>query len=471
VISMAWGLLPLTGYMFAGLLFLLAVILSSLRLSRGPVLLMAAVSAIAWDYLFIEPRFTLQINQLQDIIMFVMFFIVALSMGHLTTRLRQRELAERKRQQQTAALLRVTQSAALSADSEKGLADALGVINELLNAETAMVVRGDKHALNGFVHRASTFAPSIKEWGVIHWTFQHKLVAGRFSDTLPQSAATWFPLQTATSLMGVFGVRLSEDGLMDFGTRQSIEAFCLQLALVLEKEHFIQAVKHADLLAQSERLQRSLLDSVSHELKTPIAIFQASLEALAPLKNPYVSEMDIALQRLRRVVNHLLEMSRIESSVIQPRKEWCLIGDVIQQARDIAGEALVRHPLHISLPPDLPAMKLDSMLLSQSIANVLHNASVYSNEACPIDLRVALQAGSDLVIEIQDHGPGLPVGNEDRVFEKFYRAPQTPAGGTGLGLPISRAFMQAMGGSIRASNVSAGGAKFTFSLPVELLPA
>lgn len=471
LISIAWALLPYTGYVFAGLVFLLAVILAALRLSRGPVLLMATLSALGWDYFFIEPKFTLHINKLQDVIMFVMFFIVALSMGHLTSRLRQRELAERKRQQETAALLRVTQSAALSADADKGLWDALAVINELLHAETAMVIRGKDHTLPQAVHSASSFAPRPKEWGVIHWAFQHKLAAGRHTDTLPQSAATWFPLQTATSLMGVFGVKLPEGQVMDFGTRQTIEAFGLQLALVLEKEHFIEAVKHADLLAQSEHLQRSLLDSVSHELKTPLAVIQASLEALTELKNPYVEEINTASLRLQRVVNHLLQMTRIESAAIQPKLEWCLAGDVISQACDIVGESLAKHPLTITVPPELPAMKLDSMLLAQALANVLHNATAYTPEGTPLEITASLTTSKELRVIISDQGPGLPNGSEEQVFDKFFRAPQTPAGGTGLGLSISRAFMRAMGGEVTARNRPEGGVSFAFTLPVEILPA
>jgi two-component system sensor histidine kinase KdpD len=167
------------------------------------------------------------------------------------------------------ALLRVTQSAALAAEPEKGLAEALRTINELLNASTALIVREQDRSLPKAAHRASSFQPSAKEWGVVAWSYENKQCAGRFTDTLPESAATWFPLQTATSNMGVLGVQMPREARLDFTTRQTIEAFALQLALVLEKEHFIQAVSHAEVLAQSEKLHRTLLDSVSHELKTP----------------------------------------------------------------------------------------------------------------------------------------------------------------------------------------------------------
>lgn len=163
--SLGLGVLPYTGYVFVGLVFLVAVTLAGLWLRRGPVLLMATLSAVSWDYFYIEPRFTLYIGKLQDIFMFVMFFTVACSMGHLTTRLRQREKAETQRRKLTAALLSVTQSAALSADSKNGLAEAVRTINELLHAETCLVARNDDHTLATAAHPASTFTPPAKEWG------------------------------------------------------------------------------------------------------------------------------------------------------------------------------------------------------------------------------------------------------------------------------------------------------------------
>jgi len=470
LVAVGWMILPETGYAFIGMMFLLAVIFSGLRFSRGPVLAMAALSALSWDYFFIRPNFTLHINKLEDLLMFGMFFIVALSMGHLTTRLRQRERAERERQRQTAALLRVTQSAALSAEPDKGLQEALRTIGDLLHAETSLIVRNIDRSLPASPHPASTFAPTEKEWGVVNWTYQNKDAAGRFTDTLPESVATWFPLQTSTAIMGVLGIRLGNDDLLDFGTRQSVEAFALQLALVLEKEHFVQAITQAELLAQSERLQRTLLDSVSHELKTPLAVIQASLEGLAGNDNPYLAEIHTASQRLQRVVNHLLQMTRIESAPVQLIGEWCLPADIVQQAMSLAGPEITAHPLTIEIPADLPPVRTDPNLLSQALANILHNAAIYTPGRTPIHLSAALDDSHTLIFRIQDEGPGLPAGDEERVFQKFYRPQGSPAGGTGLGLSITRALVKALRGDVRASNHPTGGAEFVIRLSVETLP-
>ena len=464
VASVCWLLLPLTGYTFVALVFLLAVVFAALKLRRGPVLLMAAASALAWDYYFIPPRFTFHIEKIEDIFMFGMFFIVAISMGSLTSRLRQRELAERLRQRQTAALLRVTQSAALAAEPDKGLADALRTIDELLQAGTALIVRESDRSLPATAHPASTFKPAVKEWGVIAWAYHNKQPAGRFTDTLPQSEATWFPLQTATSMMGVLGVHMPDREAMDFTTRQTVEAFTLQLALVLEKEHFIQAVRQAEVMAQSEKLHRTLLDSVSHELKTPLAVIQASLDGMGQAENPYVQELRTASLRLRRVVDSLLQMSRLESEVVQPQRDWCDLRDVITAAREAAGRALADHPVTVA-KRELPLVLIDHRLLTQALANILHNASVYTPKDTPIEIAASV-TGTKLQVVVRDHGHGLPAGEEKRIFEKFYRSPGSPAGGTGLGLAIARGFIRAQGGDISAANHAEGGAQFTVELPV-----
>lgn len=463
IASLCWGIVPLTGYMFVALVFLLAIVLAALRLSRGPVLTLAALSAMCWNYFFIPPQFTLHISKPEDVVMFGMFFIVALSMGSLTSRLRQREFAERRRLRQTAALLQVTQSAALAAETEKGLAEALRTINELLNASTALIVRESDRSLPKAAHKASTFQPTAKEWGVIAWSYENKQCAGRFTDTLPESAATWFPLQTATAMMGVLGVQLPRDARLDFMVRQTMEAFALQLALVLEKEHIIQAVSHAEVLAKSERLHRTLLDSVSHELKTPLAVIRASLEGMAGVRNPYVAEIATASVRLQRVVDSLLYMTRLESKVLQPSLDWCDLHDVIAASTQAAGEDLAAHPLTVNIPEDFPLVKIDHLLFTQALANILHNAAVYTPKAAGIELAAGMQDDT-LRLIVRDHGKGLPAGEENRVFDKFYRAQGAPAGGTGLGLAIARGFLQAQGGNVSARNHPEGGAEFVIEI-------
>lgn len=466
------GFAKVAGYTVPAMVYLFAILLASFRFGRGPMLFMAGLCALCWNFFFIPPRYTFEIKKPEDIILLGLFFAVAMCMGHLTTRLRTRETAERRRQMETDALLRVTQSAALTPDAQRGLSEALGVINSVVRADTALIVRDLDHTLPETVHPSSTWEPGALEFGVAAWCYSNKQVAGRFTDTLPQSTGTWFPLQTATSVMGVLGIRFTEGNeSLDFQRRQTVEAFVLQLALVLEKEHFIQAVAQAELMEKSESLRSNLLNSVSHELKTPLAIIRASIDGMGDVaRNPYVVEIDTAAKRLQRLVDGLLQMTRLEAKVVEPKPEWCDVAEVVDCAVLAVGDALANHPVRTDIAPDMPWVKTDHALLTQALANILHNAAIYSPDRSPVDIS-ARCAEQKLRISVRDHGPGLPPGEESLVFGKFYRAAGTPAGGTGLGLSIARGFALALGGDIACWNHPEGGAVFEILLRADFMVA
>lgn len=329
--SVCWALLPYTGYLFSALVFLMAVVVAGMWWNRGPVMTMAVVSALVWNFIFIPPRFTLHIEKPQDVVMFILFFVVAISMGHLITRLRQREEA-----------------------LERNLA---------------------------------------------------------------------------------------------------------------EQERLLEEKHRAELHAESERLHRTLLDSVSHELKTPIAIIRTALEGLGD-GNPYAAEIGTANKRLQRLVENFLEITRVESSAVRPKPDWCELGDVIHSACTPLRQELASHPLTLQGTEELPLLRLDGKLLAQVLGNILHNATLYAPSGTGIEISAAMK-GDALDLRVRDHGRGFPEGVEEHVFDKFYRAPGSPTGGTGLGLAIARGLMRAMNGDIRAHNHPGGGAEFILCLPVK----
>ncbi|WP_035606360.1 sensor histidine kinase KdpD [Haloferula sp. BvORR071] len=462
----AWLALRFTGYLVPAFAYLFAIVLGSMRWKRSATLLMAAVSALTWNYLFIPPRYTLHVDKPEDMAMLASFFVVALAMGQLTTRLRQREHAERRRQKHTAALLSVTQQAALNPEGSKGLEAALRVIEGYLGGQVSLLERQDNHSLGHLAHTASAFQTTDTEFAVAAWAFSNHQIAGRFTDTLPSAEATWFPLQTATSTMGVIGLQ-HEANTMVFTERQAMESFALQLALVLEKEHFIQAVQHAERLEEGEKLRRALFDSVSHELKTPIAVIRAAVETSGS-HDPRIGEIDTASRRLQRIVDSLLHMTRLEASVVEPKLEWCDMNDIVSDAVDTVGDALKRHKLTVDLPEDLPLLKTDHNLLEQCFVNLLHNAAVHTQEGTSIEFMVSRRA-QGMEFTVRDHGKGLAEGEEHKVFDKFYRSPGSAAGGTGLGLSIVKGFVRALGGTVVARNHPSGGAEFSIRLPAETM--
>ncbi len=315
-----WLLTAVTGYPAIALIYLLGVVLAGMTLSRGPVLLVAALSAVSWNFLFIPPLFTLHIDKVQDALMFVTYFIVAFAIGSLTSRLKARE------------------------------------------------------------HLAA------------------------------------------------------------------------QARVALE----------------SERLRKTLLDCVSHELKTPIAAIGAAgqeLENHPELARQLGAEVRHGTQRLNRVVNSLLDMTRLESGVVRPALEWCDVRELLESAISGENEVLRDRPVSLAVRDDLPLALLDYSLIQQAVGKLLANAGAYTPAHLPVSLAADCVRGR-LNISVTDAGPGLPFQPE-RMFEKFYRGDAGRTGGLGLGLAIARGFVEAHGGTLTAENLDAGGARFTITLPVK----
>ena len=322
-----WLLTPLTGYAAISLIYLLGVLLAGMVLSRGPVLLVATLSALSWNFLFIPPRFTLHIAKLEDALTFVTFFIIALTVGSLTAQLKARE------------------------------------------------------------HLAAQ----------------------------------------------------------------------------------VQLAKN------SERLRKTLLDCVSHELKTPLAAIGAASQELlqlaantqnAEMLTQLAGEIHAGSHRLHRVVNNLLDMNRLESGVIQPNYEWCDIRELLQSAIETERESIDGREIRLDVPEDIPLALVDHGLIEQAVAKLLANAASYTQPRLPIELDAEYK--DELVISISDRGPGFPIESAERLFEKFYRGDGRKTGGLGLGLSIARGFVEAHGGKLTAENRDGGGARFTIRLPVRV---
>ena len=469
VALVGWGIVPHVGYVVVGMVFLLAGIFATLHLERGPLLLLAFLNVLTWDYFFIQPVYAFRFEKLEDMLICGMSFLVV--MGTFLVQLKQRDIAERRHRIYTTALLNVTQSAALAMKPSQGLATALRTINEVLQAETALIVRNADLKLPHSADAASTFHPAPSEWDVIIRCYQEGLTTGRFTSVMPQAYATWFPLRTANTVMGVLGIRIPAKANMEFSMQQTINAFALQLALVLEKEQFIHALNQAEVEEASEKLRHILLDSVSHELKTPLAALQSATDDIA--QNPdeaihIVPELQSALRRLRRTVDNLLNMTRVESGDVTPMLDWCDVDELCDAAVELIGDALIHHRFYLNVPKNLPIVKVDRALIEQALVNFLLNAAMHTPSGCEVILRAYMQ-DQTLMLSVLDRGPGLPNMNLDDLFQKFVRGTHAPAGGSGLGLAIARGFARAHAGEATACPREGGGAEFTLKLPVETL--
>jgi len=443
-----------TGYWAVALFYLLAVTLAATRLHRGPTLFLAALSGLLWDFLFIPPRFTFYIGQLHDVMMLGAYFVIAFVVGDLTSRLREREQTERRGQERSTALYRLTKALAASRDLDEALVQAIPLIKESFHGNAAIWLF-DEGGLG--LHPASALPLSQKSESVAAWAFQKKQAAGKSTDTLPDAEELHLPLVAGDRAEGVLAVRLAQPLTVE--QRELLDTFAAQLAVFVNKERALQESREAQVARQSQKLQKTLFDSVSHELKTPLAAMSVALQQPQPDR----AELQQAVRRLTRTVDHLLDATRLESGLLQPVREWCDPGELLREAVTLA--VLKEQAVKVSVAKDLPVVFVDAHLIEQALAALLTNAAAHGLSSQPIDASAA-RDDSTLVFSVADHGPGLRAGEENKVFEKFYRGPGTPAGGLGLGLSIARQLVEAHSGQIVAQNRAEGGSRFSIRLPI-----
>ena len=474
VTAISWYLQQVTGYWAIALVYLLSVVLVATVLNRWAVLLVAALSAVLWDFLFIPPLFTFRIGEVHDLMMFCMYFVVAIVIGHFTHQLRSRETAERRRERRASALNRLLESVTASASLEDGLARAIKEVDALFRSRTVVLLTTTDGRLEEAPHPTSTFSVDAKERAVAAWAFERGQVAGRFTDTLPDAQGLYLPLQTSKNHLGVMGVHFEERTTWTLDENDLLETFAGQIAVMIESYRSIETMQQARVAEESERLHRTLLDSVSHELKTPLAVIGAATDGLdtqlkdagLPLTETFLDEIKAANRRLNRIVTNLLDMTRIDSGRLPLNLEWGEVRELLESAVSQVENEVSRERVHLTAPEALPLVRLDFGLMEQALCNLLVNGAEHSPAGAPIEMSAQLD-GKTLLLRITDHGAGLAAGEEKKVFEKFFRGAGSRPGGTGLGLSIVQGIARAHRGEIDAENSAAGGASFTIRLPVE----
>jgi two-component system sensor histidine kinase KdpD len=476
VTALALLIVPLTGYVAVALLYLLLVTAAGIYFSRFTVLSVAAASALLWDFLFIPPHYTFYIATIEDLLLFAMFFVVALAMGHLTSRLRGIQFLQQQRERRTEALYELVRQAGLADNLDTGLRAALALVERIFQVPAALLLRQPNHELGREPYAASAPIVDERAFAVAECSFARGTPTGKFTADMSDAAVLCLPLKGRTAVMGVLVTQPGQKRIFDPAERELIETFAVLIGTILEREHLLAALKNAEVLETSEQLRRALLHSVSHELKTPLAAVQTGMEALAggtgdnSKRTTTMTEVQAALRRLRRVIDNLLSMSRIESGVVKPQLDWCDVGELIEAARDLARESLHDHIEVVDVDDHLPMVKLDQALLEQCLCNLLINAASWSPRSSTITMGARLH-DNQLAIFVLDEGEGIPPKDLPHIFDPFYRAAKAAPGGTGLGLAIVEGFVRAHGGTVHAANRHPKGAEFTIVIPVEALPA
>lgn len=463
-------------YQVVGLTDLLTVLLIAVYIGRGPALLAALVSAVSFNYFFIDPHYTFAIKRFQDIILISLYFIIAIFAGNLTARIRQQEQLAQRNVQRIMSLYRLARETATAADLDAVLRTAVDQLQQSFDAEVAILL-APTGLLRREPHAASTLAIDDKAFTVAQWAFANGRPAGRFTDTLPAAESHFVPLRTPNRVAGVIGLHLRHEQGLTFEQELQLETFVNQIALVVERQLLAQAAQQSALLQESERLHTTLLNSISHELRTPIATITGIADILASpaaktagaARQALLSDVRDAAQRLNHLVENLLDMSRLDAGRLQIKRDWCVVSDVVGVAVQQLQGCLAQRPLTLAIPPDLPLVQMDFMLMEQVLINLLHNVCNYTPPGSPVEIGAKIADGW-LWLTVADRGPGIPAELLERIFDKFYRVPGTATGGTGLGLSICRGLVHAHGGELLAANRPDGGAIFTIQLPAAAAP-
>jgi two-component system sensor histidine kinase KdpD len=465
-------------YRSVGMFLLFIITVLSLFFGRGPLFAAALLSAVSWDFLFIPPVFTFSILHSSDVMMVLLFFMVALASGILTSRVRIKETVVRRREFQTSNLYSFVNKLAAA----EGINDIAGAgvqnLESVFRMQVALFLPDGGGGIGTAIHPSSTFNPGTeKELSVAEWVFANKKPAGHGTSTLPFSAAVYYPLVIHDHCIGVAGLVPPDKSIMTSENEALLMMFLHQWAFALDRAHLRVEAEKTQLLKESERLNKTLLSSISHELRTPLAtITGASTSLMDPgvvgnknAQGILAAEIRTASMRLNRLVENLLDMTRIESGGLHVLKDWCDIRDLVNAVVTDLHEELSQHTVIVSVGDDVPLVKLDGVLVEQAISNIVLNAAQYTPAGTKISIKAGFESGS-VVITVDDEGPGIHEQALDKVFEKFYRAPGSKAGGTGLGLSIVKGFVAAHEGSVEVRNRPGGGATFEIRLPAENKP-
>jgi two-component system sensor histidine kinase KdpD len=470
------------GYLIGGdieatnlvMIYLLAVVIAAIYLGRGPAILASLLGVLAFDFLFVTPYFTFAVSDTEYIITFIGLFLVGLVISQLAARASEQAQAARERESETAELYDLSRDLAASVEIESILRALQKHLEQSFGRTIAVLLPEADHLV------VKTLSKNLdlgaEELAVADWVYRHAEPAGRNTNTLPAAQLRYLPLKTSSGVVGVLGVGKPETANRDLTSaqRRLMEAFANQGAQAIERAKLEEQNRQIALLQSAEKLQNALLNSISHDLRTPLVAITGALSALdenhkmdEPAHNALIENARGEADRLNRLVGNLLNMTRIESGAIKLHLEPGDVQDLIGASIEQLGKRIEKNHVRVDVPANFPLVPMDFTLMAQVIVNLLENAVKYSPQDSTIEI-IASLADSKARLQILDRGVGIPSDDLSRVFDKFYRVQRPESvSGTGLGLSISKGIVEAHGGTIRAINREGGGAILEVELPLE----
>ncbi|MGB8842084.1 MAG: sensor histidine kinase KdpD [Aliidongia sp.] len=461
------------------LIFLSAVLFSAVAWGLWPSLFASVLSVLAYNFFFLPPLYTFTIADPANVLALITFFLVAILTSNLASRTRGQAITASARANTTAELYAFSRKLAGTATLDDVLWATAYQVAFMLKVRVVLLMPDD----TGKLEVGAGYPPEDElddgDLAAARWTWDHNRPAGRGADTLPGGKRLFLPLRTGRGAIGVIGIDRDGGGaLLTPEERRLLDALSDQAAIAIERTKLAEDIDEARLLAETERLRSALLTSISHDLRTPLASIIGAITSLRSYGAGYdimtrtelMATVQDEAERLNRFVGNLLDMTRLESGALEPKRGYVDIAEIVGSSLDRTGKILGRHKVALEVAPDLPMLDVDAVLLEQVLVNLLDNAAKYAPAGSVIRVE-AYRSPEAITIDVIDEGPGIPNDALERIFDKFYRvrAGDRQRAGTGLGLAICRGFVEALGGTIVARNrPDRSGAILRVSFPADL---
>jgi two-component system, OmpR family, sensor histidine kinase KdpD len=457
------------------LIYVLTILLVSLRLTPWPAMLSALLSVAAIDFFFVPPFYTFAVADPRVVVTFGVLLAVGLSVSRLTLRVRREAKEARERERRTASLYAFSRKLAAERKLDAICRAAQEYVRDMTQAEAAIWVAGGRKALvlRGPV---SAWMHAERERSAALWAFDHRKPVGRSTDTLPSTEGFYLPMVVAGRAVGALGVRHGDRSWTPTtAQKQLLEVVASLAAQAVARTRLAKEAHDNRVRAETEQLRNDLLSTLSHDLRTPLSSLTGAVALLADpggmlspdARSKLLATSRAEADRLARLIDDVTELTRLESNVFKLEKEWCPVEEVVASALGRVAPRLEDREIQVRQPERMVVAPMDAVLVEQVLVNLLENAGKHTPASTAIEIGVEERDGA-VAISVADRGAGIPAGEEERIFEKYHRVMgdrATP--GMGIGLALCRAIVTIHGGAIRARNREGGGAVFSFTLPVE----
>jgi two-component system sensor histidine kinase KdpD len=461
------GFLELTNIV---MLYLLAVVAVAMRFGRGPAAMAALLNVLAFDFFFVSPRLSFAVSDVQYIVTFAVMLGVGLLVGQLTAGLRFAAGVSNSRERRAQSLFELTRELSAALETSQVIMIGASAVQDHFGGRAVVVTMDEADNLHYAEDLPVGFDKSVADWAL-----RQGQSAGLATNTLAAHSWRYVPLRAPMRVRGVLALEPSNPRwLLIPEQAQQLDTLARQIAIALERVHYVDIAQKAVLDVESERLRNALLGAVSHDVRTPLTALITLAESLRatpqPERDSVVEAIVHQAHQLNALVSNLLDMARLESDVsgqsVSLRRDWQSVEEVVGASIRAAQAALIGTAVRTDIPADLPLVEFDAVLIERVLVNLLENAVKYG--APPIVVK-ANTTDCSLVLEVTDHGAGLPLsvrGKEHTLFEKFTRGQtESATPGVGLGLAICKAVVHAHGGTISAASAPEGGAQFTIVIP------